>query len=96
MRNRDLLSAVQEFFVQNKLYKVVNCSLVTLISKRSGAKTMKDIRPIACCTMVYKIISKILTNRPNKVINSLGVDSQTTFFSGKTIHDSIIMAYELM
>jgi hypothetical protein len=44
--------------------------LVTLIPKSSDAKTMKDMRPIACCTTMYKIISKILTTCLSKVITA--------------------------
>lgn len=91
MINPDVIDAVQDFFVQNNLYKPVNCVIVTLIPKTSEAKTMKEMRPIVCCTTVHKIISKVMTNRLNTMINYIVDDSQTTFLPGKTIHDNINM-----
>ncbi|XP_058741550.1 uncharacterized protein LOC131613927 [Vicia villosa] len=92
---KDVVNVVQDFFVNNRMYRAVNCALVTLIPKTKDAKSMKEMRPIACCTTLYKIISKVLTKRLNKVINSVN-DSQTTFLPGKTIHDNIILAFELL
>jgi hypothetical protein len=44
----DVIAAVQDFFSNNRMYRAVNCSLVTLIPKHNGAKEIKDYRPIAC------------------------------------------------
>lgn len=57
---------------------------------------MKDMRLIACCTMLYKIIPKILTRRLSKVIKEVVDDSQSTFVPGKVIHDNIFMEHELL
>ncbi|XP_058776449.1 uncharacterized protein LOC131650760 [Vicia villosa] len=92
----DIMKVVHDFFVTNRMYRAVNCALVTLIPKTKEAKSMKDMRPIACCTTLYKIISKVLTTRLNTVINSVVDDSQTAFLPGKTIHDNIILAFELL
>ncbi|CAK8538353.1 unnamed protein product [Lathyrus sativus] len=63
----DVIAAVQEFFKHNCLYRAANCSAVTLVPKHKGAEKIKDYRPIACCSTLYKIISKILANRLSKV-----------------------------
>ena len=57
---------------------------------------MKEQRPIACCTVVYKIISKVLTNRLHGVIQSIICDSQAGFISGRKIFDNIVHAHELV
>jgi hypothetical protein len=92
----DVIAAVHEFFDYDRLYAPINCALVTLIPKSSDAKTMKDMRPIACCTTMYKIISKILTTRLSKVITVVVDESQSAFVPGKIIHDNIIIAHELL
>jgi hypothetical protein len=92
----DVFAAIHEFFDHDRLYVAVNCALVTLIPKSSDAKTMKDMRPIACCTTFYKIISKILTTRLSKVIIVVVDESQSAFVPGKVIQDNIIIAHELL
>ncbi|CAK8534290.1 unnamed protein product [Lathyrus sativus] len=78
------------------MYKAINCSLVTSIHKSPEAKTIKDMRHISCCSTIYKIIFKILTTRLGKVLNKLIEDIQSAFVSGRTIHDNIMLAQELV
>ncbi|CAK8566524.1 unnamed protein product [Lathyrus sativus] len=65
-----LIKVVLDLFDDKYMYDAVNYAIVTLIPKSTEAKKMKDMRLIASCSTVYKIISKILTNRLSKVINS--------------------------
>lgn len=72
-----VVEAVQQFFETGFLPKVINCTYVTLLPKVENATSIKDYRPIACCSVLYKIISKILTNRFQQVIQYLVSDSQS-------------------
>lgn len=67
---KEVIADVHDFFEENRLYPAVNSAMVTLIPKNSEAKIMIDMRPIACCTTVYKIISRILTIKLSKVIST--------------------------
>lgn len=58
----------QEFLQKVDLYRPMNITLIILIPKVDQALHGKDFRPIACCTMMYKIITKVLTNRLRQVI----------------------------
>ncbi|XP_058776403.1 uncharacterized protein LOC131650721 [Vicia villosa] len=93
---QDVCSAIRDFFEKKRLHPALNCALVTLIPKSPEAKNVKNLRPIACCTTVYKIISKILTKRLSKCINKIVHDSQSAFIPGKVIQDNIILAHELL
>lgn len=55
---QDLLLFVQEIYTHHKLYFAVNCAVVTLIPKTPNANSMRELKPIACCTTLYKILSK--------------------------------------
>lgn len=92
----DVKKGIHEFFTHKRSYAAVNCTLVTLIPKTNTTSSVKDMRPISCCTTLYKMISKILTNRLSVVINTVIHDSQSAFLSGKVIHDNILLAQELV
>lgn len=92
----DVIRAVQDFSCHKILYVAVNCSLVTLIPKTKEAKTVKDLRPIACCTTLYKIISKIITSRLSRVVGVIIDESESKFVPGRNIQDNILIARELI
>lgn len=92
----DVIHAVQQFFSIGDLPKEVNMALITLIPKYDNASVVKDFKPIACCTVLYKIISKILSNRLKVVLDTIISDSQSTFVKGRLIFDNIILNHELI
>lgn len=56
----------------------MNITLLTLIPKVDQALHEKDFKIIACCTMLYKIIAKALTNRLGEVIHEVVSPSQVS------------------
>ena len=69
---------------------------MSLIPKVQNPKSVKEYRPIVCCTVVYKIISKVLTNRLHGAIQSVICDNQAGFILGRKISDNILLAHELV
>ena len=67
-----------------------------MIPKVQNPKTVKEYWPIACCTVVYKIISKVITKRLHGVIQSIICDSQAGFIPGRKISDNVVLAHELV
>ncbi|XP_058732785.1 uncharacterized protein LOC131604357 [Vicia villosa] len=92
----DLICTIRYWFRTNTMFKGFNSTLVTLIPKFPEAKQLKDYRTIACCTIVYKIYSKILTSRMAKVIGTIVSKHQAAFIPGQHIHKHILLAYELI
>lgn len=93
---KDIMRVVDDFFVNGKLFKPAKCTLVTLIPKSKEAKMIKEYRPISCCSTLYKIISKIITIRMGKVLNTILGQNQAAFIPGQVIHNHILLTYELM
>ena len=93
---KDVIEAVKSFFTIGKLFKPSNCTLVSLIPKVQSPKTVKEYRAIACCTVLYKIISKVITKRMHDVIHTIICDSQDGFIPGRKIADNIILEHELV
>ena len=92
----EVYAAVFDFFENAYMLKQCNISTITLAPKVSNPTYAKDLRPIACCSMVYKIIAKILTSRLAKVVGEVVNDAQTGFLPGKHISDKILLVTELI
>ncbi|KAL0289825.1 UNVERIFIED_CONTAM: hypothetical protein Sradi_7063500 [Sesamum radiatum] len=92
----DVCAAVNEFFVSGRLLKQISATVLVLIPKLQMPTQVSDFRPIACCNVLYKAISKILVKRMHKVLHSLIDYSQTTFVPGRSIADNIMLAQELL
>lgn len=78
------------------MYKPLNSTILTLVPKVPTPDTMKDFRPIACCNVVYKCYSKILTKKLKKVLPSLIGPEQNAFIKGISITDNVILMHELV
>nr|AFJ66197.1 hypothetical protein 7G9.16 [Boechera stricta] len=59
----EFVIAFQSYFLHGFMPRGVNATTLTLIPKVEGPTTLTDYRPIACCNVIYKVISKILANR---------------------------------
>ncbi|KAL6586510.1 hypothetical protein OROMI_001498 [Orobanche minor] len=92
----EVTKVVQDFFHTGKLLKSVNVTVLTLIPKTNSASTIKEFRPIACCSFIYKLIYKILTTRMAPGMSYLINEVQAAFIPGRVIHDHNILAQELI
>ncbi|KAL0411318.1 UNVERIFIED_CONTAM: hypothetical protein Slati_3721500 [Sesamum latifolium] len=91
----DITANVQEFLFTGKLLKQVNATLLTLIPKVSTPTSVTDYRPISCCNVFYKIITKIIVQRMHGVMGKLVSPSQNAFVPGRRISYNILLAQEL-
>lgn len=91
-----MVGAVQQFFQTGYLPREINQALITLLPKSENACTMKEFRLIACCSVFYKIISKVLANRIRKVLDAIIGGSQSAFVQGRLIFDNIVLNHELV
>ncbi|GJR16323.1 RNA-directed DNA polymerase, eukaryota, reverse transcriptase zinc-binding domain protein [Tanacetum coccineum] len=92
---KDVCQAVKEFFTSGKLLGEVNATVISLIPKIPIPDKVSDLRPIACCNVLYKCISKILTNRIKKGLGMLVSENQSAFIEGRQITDNIMLSQEL-
>lgn len=75
---------------------LLSTAMITLVLKVSNPSTVKEYRPIACCSVLYKIISKVLATRLQKVISHVTSEAQIGFILRRKIIDNIILAHELV
>lgn len=57
---------------------------------------VKEFRSIACCTTVYKILSKLIAAKLKLVVDSIMGPSQLAFIEGRKILDNVIITHELV
>ncbi|KAL0453924.1 UNVERIFIED_CONTAM: hypothetical protein Slati_1370500 [Sesamum latifolium] len=85
------MRAVMEFFINGHLLKQINAALLVLIPKVQAPSSVFYVRPISCCNVLYKAITKII----REVLDSLISPTQNAFVPGRKIGDNILIAQEL-
>ncbi|KAL0402394.1 UNVERIFIED_CONTAM: hypothetical protein Slati_4269300 [Sesamum latifolium] len=88
----DLVKAIQEFFSSGSLLQQTNATILALIPKVLFPTTVADYRPIACCNVIYKTITKVLVNRMKGVLDLIVDPSQNAFVPGRKISDNVLLA----
>jgi len=56
---------------------------------------MGDFRPISLCNVVYKLITKVITNQLKVILNNIVLDLQSAFTPGRLIINNILIAFEI-
>ena len=84
------------FFHSSSLLKVLNQTFITLIPKIPNPEEVSHFRPISLCNVFYKIISKVLVNRLNPIMDSIITPYQNPFIKGRNISDNILLAHEII
>jgi hypothetical protein len=74
-----VVAAIKGFFISGLLLKEVNATILTLVPKKINPSAMGDFRPIACCNVIYKCITKIISNRMLPLLGDLVSMNQSTF-----------------
>lgn len=65
-----------------------NAPIITRVSKCDKVDNMANFRSISCCTMFYKCVTKILTNRMKPFLSSQITRSQNAFVRRRSILDN--------
>ena len=78
----EVTQVVRNFFTTGRLLRQVNATVLTLIPKVHNPTRISDFRPIACCNVLYKVITKIIVERMSLVMDKLISPAQTTFALG--------------
>ncbi|GJX01698.1 RNA-directed DNA polymerase, eukaryota, reverse transcriptase zinc-binding domain protein [Tanacetum coccineum] len=93
---KDVCRVVKEFFSNGQLLGELNATIISLVLKIESPFKVSEFRPIACCDVVYKCISKIITGRNKGCLDKLINLNQSAFIPGRQIQDNILLAQELV
>lgn len=90
-----MVRGIQHFFNSLHMPRIINSAAISLIPKHSNPTTMTDYRPISCCNVIYKCISKLLSGRLRKILPGLISPSQSAFVPRRSIGDNVLLAQAL-
>ncbi|XP_059638701.1 uncharacterized protein LOC132280973 [Cornus florida] len=93
---QDVTAAVRDFFISGRMLTEINYSYIALVPKSPNPSSVNDFRPISCCNLIYKTISKLLSIKLAPILPLLISNTQNAFIKGRHISDNIILAHELM
>lgn len=83
--SKDIFQTVQLLFTTGHLDLAINKTLITLIPKIPHPEKLEQYRPISLCNFLYKIISKVLTNRLKPILPHIIAEEQSAFVGGRQI-----------
>ena len=92
----DFVVAIQSFFKTGFLPKGVNSTILALIPKMKEVAFMKDYRPISCCNVLYKVISKLLANRLKTILPKFIAPNQSAFVKDRLLMENLLLATEII
>ena len=78
------------------LLNACNVTTITLILKSACLNDSGDFRPISCCYVIYKCISKLLCSRLKLVLNDIINISQGAFVAVRSILHNIFLCQDIM
>ncbi|XP_043696713.1 uncharacterized protein LOC122647354 [Telopea speciosissima] len=92
----ELTNAVQWFIANSFMPHSINATFITLVPKYGDVSTFAGFWPIALCNLLYKIITKIPSNRIQHVIGSVVSHNQSAFIKGRSIVDNILVCHDIV
>lgn len=93
---KEIFEYCKDWLHTKKFPGELNSTNVVLIPKKENASCMKDLRPIALCNVLYKILAKVLANRLRDVLPEIISENQSAFIKGRSITDNVLVAFEVI
>jgi hypothetical protein len=90
----DLLQMVEDSRIKGKISGSLNSTFLVLIPKENNSLSFNDYRPISLCNLIYKVISKVISNRIKPFLGRSLSAEQLGFLKGRRIQDAIGAAHE--
>ncbi|KAA3490640.1 reverse transcriptase [Gossypium australe] len=84
------------FLNDNQELRQINSTDIILIPKTQSPTSLANFRPISLCSVLYKIVAKVIANRLRGVIGGCVDEIQSAFVPRRVISDNILLAVEIL
>jgi hypothetical protein len=91
---KEIYESSVQWLQRGRFPKHMNDTNIVLIPKVDRPTSMKDLRPISLCNVVYKILSKVLANRLKPRLHRYIYVEQYAFIADRSILDNVMVAME--
>ncbi|KAL4386290.1 hypothetical protein GQ457_09G014670 [Hibiscus cannabinus] len=91
-----ICAMIQGIFRGEQLEECLNKTILVLIPKSDSPESFADFRPISLCTILYKLLTKLIVRRLKPLFPKLIASNQTNFISRRSIVDNIIVNQEVI
>ncbi|XP_010474119.1 PREDICTED: uncharacterized protein LOC104753583 [Camelina sativa] len=91
-----VIAEVHSFFISGSLPQKINHTHIRLIPKIPTAQKVSDYRPIALCSVYYKIIAKLLAKRLQPVLHTCISENQSAFVPQRAISNNVLITHEVL
>ncbi|GAA0175434.1 hypothetical protein LIER_41914 [Lithospermum erythrorhizon] len=88
---KEVYEAFLHIFATGEILAVLNATTISLIPKTEHPSSVTEYRPISCCNIFYKAITRVLMNRMRPLRRGLISLSQLAFIIGRSLGDSVLM-----
>jgi hypothetical protein len=92
----ELFHAGTAWLEQGSFPEQIMATNIVLIPKKENPESMRDLRPISLCNVLYKIISKVLANRLKPLLPLCISHEQSAFVEHRSIVDNVMIATEII
>ena len=90
----DLMALFRDFHKEDLNLFILNFGIITLIPKVQEATKIQQYRPICVLNVSFKIFTKVVMNRLNKVAQTVVSPMQIAFLPGRNIMEGVVILHE--
>ena len=90
-----LCLAIQNFFQIGSLPSHLSETKLIVLPKVDHPQSVTEFRPISCCNVLYKCISKLLCQRIKAILHIIIHQSQGTFVRGRELLYNVLICHDI-